>query len=340
MVDEKLLNDAYYVMDKTPTAVAETWTAKAKKGLVPDARTASRRVAEAFRTQDRRKAAIEAIGAISVYAYYEGIARRCLVEDIYDYGTQRAYPVFNKLVPALQMTPGATTTPQMFLSLNKIYPKLGTVRTETQVPYIQMATLPQDPTPYVQRQAGWGILKQEDTAFLAALEGMISVYQTMSGTNANVYTTSNTAFTKEMFTTAKSFLMANQQKPDKIVMNPGDYADIANMPLTQAGVLLTDEINNQYQITHWMGLEIITSQVVPQGTAYILPARENLGYMPTVGGICAMNNPMYNDQLVNSVIYAEFMGMVVINPFIAKLTKTVSNPYPNLVNPQPLGAIA
>ena len=340
MVDVSFLNDAYYVMDKTPTDVALAWTRQAKAGRVPDERTASRRIAEAFKTKDRKTAAIEAIGAISVYAYYEGIARRCLIEDKYDYGTQRAYPVFNKLVPALQMTPGATTTPQMFLSLNKIDPKLGTVRTETQVPYIQMATLPQDPAPYVQKQATWGILKQEDTAFLSALEGMLSVYQTMTGTSANVYTTSNTAFTKEMFTAAKSFLMANQQQPDKIVMNPGDYADIANMSLTQAGVLLTDKINNQFIINNWMGLEIITSQVVPQGTCYILPARENLGYMPTVGGICAMENPMYNDQLINSVLYAEFMGMVIVNPFIAKLTKTVSNPYPNLVNPQPLGAIA
>ena len=332
------LSNAYFHMDKTPTAVAEEWTRNAKAGHVLPARQAALNIQDAF-NKDKRKGSIDAIGAISVYAYYEGITRRCLVEDQYPYGTQRAYPIFNKMVPAIAINPTPSSTPQIYMGLNKIYPKIGTIRTETQIPYIEMATLPQDPNPYVQRQAAWGLMKQEDVAFLTALESMISVYQTMSGTSANVYTTSGTAFTKEMFTAAESFLLNHLQKPSAIVMSAGDYGDIANMGLTQMGVLKTDEINEQFTITKWMGVDIILSPIVPQGTCYILPARENLGYMPTVGGICAMNDPSYTSQLINSVVYAEFMGIVIVNPYIVKLTKTVSNPYPNLVNPQPLGQI-
>lgn len=338
-MSELSLANAYYKMSETPSALAERWTEAARKGQVVSTRTASSRIAEAYK-KDMRKGSIEAIGAISIYSYYEGIARRCLVEDMYEAGTQRAYTILDKQVPALMMTPGATTTPQMYVGLNKIYPQLGTIRAEVQLPLIDMVTLPQDPLPYLQRQAVWGITKQEDTAFLAALEGALNIYQTMSGTSANVYTTSGTVFTKDMFAEGKSFLMANQQQPDKIVMNPGDYADIMNMPIQQMGVIKEDEINGQFKLKSWMGLDIITSVVVPQGTCYILPARENLGVMPTVGGICAMDNPMYASQLVASTIYAEFIGMIVENPYIVKLTKTVSNPYPNLVNPQPLGAIA
>lgn len=335
---ELSLNDAYYVMKETPTAVAQRWTAQALQGKVPSKREAARRIADAF-NRDKRKAAVESIGAISVYSYYEGFARRCLVEDMYPYGTQRAYPIFNKLIPAILMVPGATSTPQMFTALNKIYPKIGTVRTEVQVPYIEMATLPQDPMPYLERQAVWGIVKQEDTALLSAIEAQLSIYQDMTGSNSNVYTTSNTAFSKDMFTEAKAFMIANQQQPCTLLMNPGDYADIMNMPLTQLGVIKEDEVNGQFMVRSWLGLDIITSVVVPQGSAYMLPAKENMGYLPTLGGICAMNNPMYSSDLINDVIYAEFMGIVVENPFVVKLTKTVSNPFPNLVNPQPLGAI-
>ena len=335
---ELSLNDAYYVMKETPTAVAQRWTAQALQGKVPSKREASKRIAEAF-NQDKRKAAVEAIGAISVYAYYEGFARRCLVEDMYPYGTQRAYSIFNKQIPAIMMIPGATSTPQMFAALNKIYPKIGTVRTEVQVPYIEMATLPQNPMPYLERQAVWGITKQEDTALLAAIEAQLSIYQDMTGTSANVYTTSNTSFSREMFTEAKSFMMGNQQEPRTLLMYSGDYGDLANMTLNQMGIIKEEEINGQFKLRTWMGLDVILSPIVPQGTAYMLPAKENMGYMPSIGGICAMNNPMYTSDLINDVVYAEFLGIVVENPFIVKLTKTVSNPFPNIVNPQPLGQI-
>lgn len=306
-------------------AVAKFKTASRNAGYsdVSDYFSAYRKAAiDDLRAGEYGKAVEGNVNIIQMRSYYEGVARTVLVEDMRPTGSTKMYSVVAQQggidpLPAMQIQSTVGSTPQFVCGGDMVYPEMQRLAVSTQIPLKTVATMPENIVPVWQDMAVRGITMQEDMMLWQNLEMNIAEYATLTGDASHTITASDG--TLEWETVLKAFytMQAQALTPQYLIINPTALATVMNWNTWNTSVELKNDLTSKPLGNRWqlkMGLTVISSITVPQNVAYVLPVATQLGYLPTVWGLTATEDPKALSNYMYTTDYNELIGVTVINP--------------------------
>jgi hypothetical protein len=271
----------------------------------PDKRLALRKIGQGM------------IGAIQIKLKYEGIGRNVLVEDTIPNGFARPYEVLDDLGQAyvlnqtdaeVKTTPfeGKYVPPQFFRIAAFPY-----IRKEDT--YMMTANIVE----YAQEMTREAILKQEDGRLLTLLATAITDY----GANPDHVITpdhiveigAGNAVEWPDFLDAVSRIELHELKASRIIMNPVDLRDVYLWDTNFTGPEFKNDLARGGTVTKFGEFTFQTSVMVPQGTIFLVPDPNFLGYMPIRYSLEVQEN-LQIEQFRRGWVMDELIGMMVLNP--------------------------
>ena len=262
------------------------------------------------------------VNIIQMRSLYEGVARRVLIEDLRPTGSTKMYSVVAQQgginpLPAMEIQSTVGSSPQFVCAGDMVYPELQRLSVSTQIPLKTIATMPENVVPVWQEQAVRGITMQEDMMLWQNLDMAITEYATVTGDASHTITAADGTLSWAVVNQAFYEMQSAALSPTYLVVNPNALQYIMQWDSWTSSVLLKNELTSEplgqtFQLP--MGLTVITSITVPKGVAYMLPDPLQLGYLPTIWGLTATEDPKALSNYMYTVDYNELIGVTIINP--------------------------
>ena len=262
------------------------------------------------------------VNLIQMRALYEGVARSIMLEDERPTGSTKMYGIVAAQggldpLPALQIKSTVGSSPQFVTAGDMVYPELSRLAVTTQIPLKTIATMPENVVPVWEEMAVRGIVMQEDMMLWQLLEAGISEYATVTGDNSHTITSANGQLTWAIVNQAIYTMRSQALTPYALICNQTALQWIQQWDSFTSSVWLKNELTEQPMSDRLQlpsGLTIIASITMPQDVAYLVPVPLQMGFMPTVWGITANEDPKGLSNYMYTTDYSELVGFVLANP--------------------------
>ena len=258
-----------------------------------------------------KKVGQQFVGPILIRLRYEGIVRDMLVERPLAQGVVPVYPCKRDIGVAYVVSGQFGEVRIHRVEAERIYVQLFRVASRPMVSKSDVYAFDFDLIASIKDDATLMIKEEEDKKYLGLLNASISAFYTRTGVSHVVDVVGGTWVPSALHTGAR--LIANQRlKGEKIIMNAGEYYDLYSWGTDQIGWKMRDQITDVGVFARYGELDIKPTIACPEGTAYVQPAPEYVGFMPVRWSL--ESTPL--DEPENGLmgfVFDELIGMIIVN---------------------------
>ncbi len=257
------------------------------------------------------------VGPILLKLKYQGLLRDILVETPLAKGEPPEYDVMDDLGTAYMLNVNEGEVQVTMFEGKRVYLPLFRIAAFPKVRKEDLHALKMDAVEYAQNESKIVIQKLEDEYLWNLLETGIEDYAThamhvATPGNAHTINTAGDLDPNDLYAAA-GITASHELEPTRIIFHPTDYYIILTWTTEQVGWDLKNKMVAGQEVTTFGPYLLKKSIMVDQGTQYILPDPEYIGYFPVRYSLDVEEDPMV-EKFHKGWVMDEYVGMSIINP--------------------------
>lgn len=257
------------------------------------------------------------VGPILLKLKYQGLLRDILVETPLAKGEPPEYDVMDDLGSAYILNVNEGEVMVTMFEGKRVYLDLFRIAAFPKIRKEDLYALKMDAVEYSQNESKIAIQKQEDSYLWTLLQTAIVNYAANLNhvvTPGGQHTVNHTgALQPDSLYTAAGITASHELDPTRLIFNNQEYYVILSWTTEQVGWDLKNRMVAGQEVTTFGPYLLKKAITVTEGTKYILPDPEYIGYFPVRYSLDVEEDPMV-EKFHKGWVMDEYVGMAVINP--------------------------